>query len=207
MNLLDTSEIPQFPTSVLIGWSAVKFDLDFSVLSKEELDTMESFTNEQRKAEFLTARHLFRMLIKECGWVSESITLKKEPTGKPFIEAKEGKKFVSFSHSKDLVLCAVSETQDIGIDAETLDRKINPAIVKRILSENEWQIYGEEDPIALWTMKEAAVKSLGTGLRTNLKELELDRKENGLFSITINHKEELQGICFNALNHCIALSY
>ena len=56
-------------------------------------------------------------------------------------------------------------------------------------------------------MKEAAVKSLGTGLRTNLKELELDRKENGLFSITINHKEELQGICFNALNHCIALSY
>lgn len=207
MNLLNTSEIPGFPKTVLIGWSEVTYNLNSNVLSEEELKSLKNFTNEQRKGEFLTARHLFWKLINELGFDSTSIKLKKEPTGKPYIESEENRFFVSFSHSQNLVMCAVSQDLDIGLDAETIDRKVNPAIVKRILSENEWEVYGEEDPISLWTMKESAVKSLGTGLRTNLKELELEKQEDGRFSITINQKEELQGICFKALNHYIALAY
>ncbi|MEQ9310390.1 MAG: 4'-phosphopantetheinyl transferase superfamily protein [Balneolaceae bacterium] len=207
MNLLNTSEIPGFPKTVLIGWSEVTYNLNSNILSNEELKTLQSFTNEQRKGEFLTARHLFWKLINELGFNLESIMLKKESTGKPFIKSEEGRFFVSFSHSQELVVCAVSKDLDIGLDIETLDRKVNPAIVKRILSENEWDVYGEENPISLWTMKEAAVKSLGTGLRTNLKELELKKQKDGGFSIIINHKEELHGICFKALNHYFALAY
>tara|TARA_R110000868_G_scaffold37111_1_gene131273 strand:- start:8855 stop:9478 length:624 start_codon:yes stop_codon:yes gene_type:complete len=207
LNLFDTSEIPHFPKSVLLGWSKVRRDLDSNILSDEEQKILKSFTNDQRKGEFLTARHLFWKIVKEFSWDIKSITLKKEPFGKPIIESETGRKYVSFTHSQNLVMCAISNNLDIGLDAETLDRKVNPAIVKRILSENEWGIYGEDDPIALWTMKESAVKSLGTGLRTNLKELQLEKYEDGLFSITFNQKEELQGICFRALNHCIALAY
>lgn len=207
LNLFDTSEIPQFPTSVLLGWSKIMYDLDYEILSKEEFDTLQNFTNDQRKGEFLTARHLFWSLISKAGWDCDSIELKKEATGKPYFMKGVERKYVSFSHSRDLVMCAISEVFDIGLDTETLDREVNPAIVKRILSENEWEIYGEDDPITLWTMKEAAVKSLGTGLRTNLKELELNEKKDGSFSIRINQKEMLQGISFKALNHCIALAY
>lgn len=207
MNLLDTSEIPEFPTSVLIGWSEVKYNLDSGILSGEELKTLQDFTNEQRKGEFLTARHLFWKLVQELRLDSKSITLKKEPTGKPFIESRKERLFVSFSHSQDLVMCAISADLDIGLDAETLDRKINPAIVKRILSENEWKVFGEEDPISLWTMKEAAVKSLGTGLRTNLKDIELEKLESGRYSVKINQKEKLYGICFKAMNHSISIAY
>lgn len=207
MNRLDTSQIPFFPEEIVLGWSEVNYDLDRSILSEDETKTLANFTNEQRKGEFLTARHLFWTLIEDLKWEAESIKLRKEETGKPYIDSTQGIRFVSFSHSQDLVLCAVSESLDVGLDAETLNRKVNPSIVKRILSENEWEIYGEEDPISLWTMKESAVKSLGTGLRTNLKDLELTKYEDGRFNITINQKEELKGICFTALNHCISLAY
>lgn len=207
MNLLDTSEIPDFPTTVLVGYSDVLSDLNMDILSQEEREYLSGFSNEKRKAEFLTARHLFWKLVNEFGWDSDSITLKKEDLGKPYVESGSGKKFVSFSHSNDFVVCAISDSLDIGIDAESVDRKVSPAIVRRILSQNEWEIYGEENPIALWTMKEAAVKSLGTGLRTNLKDIELKKGKEGAFKISINKEKELQGVCFEALNHCIALAY
>lgn len=207
MNLLDTSQIPRFPKNIFVGWSKVNFELDVKILPERDLIAIQSFTNEQRKAEFLTARHLFLKLITELGWNFDLVDLKKEEMGKPFIKTQNGRKFVSFSHSQDLVLCAVSDTLDIGLDTETIDRELNPAIVKRILSENEWKIYGDDEPLSLWTMKEAAVKCLGTGLRTNLKELELEKLPNGRFTIRINGKEELKGIYFQALNHYISIAY
>lgn len=207
LNVLDTSQIPGFPKEIVVGWSGVNGTLDESILSSEELKTLQTFTNEQRRGEFITARHVFWKLIEILGWEATSIILKKEDTGKPFIESEKGIRYVSFSHSQDLVLCAVSGSLDIGLDAETLNRQVNSAIVKRILNENEWKIYGEDDPVSLWTMKEAAVKSLGTGLRTNLKDLELEKMENGHFNITINGKEELHGVCFKALNHYISIAY
>jgi len=207
LNLLDTSKIPEFPKSIFIGWSEVKFDLDIAVLSDDELKTHQNFTNKQRKGEFLTARHLFWMLIQKLNLDPKTVVLKKEKTGKPFIKNDSNRLFVSFSHSQDLVLCAISVDLDIGLDAEIMNRKVNPAIIKRILSEKEWNTYGSDNPILLWTIKEASVKSLGTGLRTNLKELELTKHENGLFNIKINKKEKLQGIIFEALNHYIALAY
>ncbi|GAB5408733.1 MAG: hypothetical protein BalsKO_10980 [Balneolaceae bacterium] len=182
-------------------------NLDTDILSKEEYEMLQNFTNEHRKGEFMTARYLFWKLVDVQGWNSNSVTLKKEKHGKPFIESEEDRFFVSFSHSQDLVMCAISQDLDIGLDTETLNREVNPEVVRRILSEKEWKVYGEDDAISLWTMKEAAVKSLGTGLRTNLKELELEKLESGHFSVTINQKKELRGICFTALNHYIALAY
>ncbi len=163
--------------------------------------------NNRRKAEFLTARYCFWKLVEELGWDRGQVKLKKEELGKPFIEKEAKRAFVSFSHTNELVFCAISEKLDIGLDTESTDREVNPAIVRRILSESEWKVYGEDDPIALWTMKEAAVKSLGTGLRTNLKDIELHKLEGGTFSISIGIQKKLQGFCFEALSHCISIAY
>lgn len=207
LNLLNTSEIPLFPEDVIIGWSEIRTDLTTNFLSKEELEQFRTFTNEQRKGEYLTGRYIFRELAKQQNWNPEDIKLKKEPLGKPYVEWAEGRKYVSFSHSKNMVICAVSESKDIGLDTESLDRNVNPEVVKRILSENEWKVLGEENPIKLWTMKEAAVKSIGTGLRTNLKDLEMKKKEEAYFEIVINNTQKLEGVTFEALNHCIALAW
>lgn len=207
MNILDTSHIPGFPTQIEIGWSEIRTDLSDVVLNEKEQEIAGRMVNPRRKAEFLSARHTFWELVKALKWDQNQVLLEKEKLGKPFIKKGNDRAFVSFSHTNELVFCAVSETLDIGLDTESTDREVNPAIVKRILSENEWEVYGEDDPIALWTMKEAAVKSLGTGLRTNLKEIELRKFEEGVFSINLGSEKKLQGLCFEALNHCISIAY
>lgn len=80
---------------------------------------------------------------------------------------------------------------DIGLDTEWLDRKVDQRIVKRILGESEWEVFSDEDPILLWTIKEAAVKCLGTGLRTNLKELEIQKSEIE-FLVRINDEKHFK---------------
>ncbi len=70
----------------------------------------------------------------------------------------------SISHSRDLVICAISENHNIGIDAEFI-RPINPTIFKRHLTEQERQLSEDNMPqfFEFWTRKEAIVKAANSG--------------------------------------------
>ncbi len=183
---------------------AIPQDVVNSVL---DLKTIEEFGNEQRRKEHITSRMLMILSSMKRAWNLKDLTLNKTDLGKPFIELGDEHRFISFSHSKNMVMCATSDTLDIGLDIEHCEREVNPAIVKRILSENEWKLHSEEDPIRLWTMKEAAVKSLGTGLRTNLRELELQKISDNKFMITLNKGDQLNVISFKAEAHFIAVAW
>ena len=65
--------------------------------------------------------------------------------------------------------CALAETE-VGLDAEQLGRPVRPALVKKVLSSQEYCLWQQaEDPdrlfLSLWTLKEATVKYTGDGLR------------------------------------------
>lgn len=205
MKVLETSEIPFFPGDVLIGWSKISGSYDENT-PFIKTDVLKNFSNQKRREEHISSRVLFAFLAEQVGWDTNIIELDKEMQGKPFVRLNGKKAFVSFTHTRELVMCAISETLDIGIDAELERRDINPGIIKRILGEEEWAKLEGEDPIKLWTLKEAAVKSLGTGLRTNLKDLELARKEQNKFSVSIGDNE-LQAISTNVVDHYVALAY
>lgn len=87
--------------------------------------------------------------------------------GKPYL--KDSPLHFSISHTKRRVFCAMSEKQ-IGIDAEELDRGIDPRLADKILSAGERQQYesAADRRMALlrfWVLKEAAAKCSGEGLR------------------------------------------
>ena len=206
MELLNTSSITDFPNHVILGYTEIRSGLSDNILSEDEIKEWSSFTNEQRKNEYLSARHLFKEMLKASGLSSEFEIL-KYPLGKPYAQFGSEKLFVSFSHSKNHVFCAISEIEDIGLDTEWLDRKVDQRIVKRILGESEWEVFSDEDPILLWTIKEAAVKCLGTGLRTNLKELEIQKKSEIEFLVRINDEKTFQICSFQELNHQISIAY
>lgn len=205
MNVLETSEIPFFPGEVLIGWSKISGSYD-EKMPFINTELLESFTNQKRKEEHITSRVLFAFLAREIGWDIDTIILDKEEQGKPFVRVNGKKSFVSFTHTREVVMCAISDTLDIGIDAELERRDINPGIIKRILGEKEWANLEGEDPIKLWTLKEAAVKSMGTGLRTNLKDLELNREEPNQFNVSIGD-HSLKAVSANVIDHYISLAY
>ena len=75
----------------------------------------------------------------------------------------------SISHTRRHAFCVLSK-EDIAIDAEELDRKIDLRLAQKILSPKEKvQFDAAEDKrralLTFWVLKEAAVKLSGEGLR------------------------------------------
>lgn len=92
---------------------------------------------------------------------------------------------ISISHTEQITLIALSLRKvSIGIDIEAQSRKVPEGLHKRILSPDEHSSDIQALPvIQLWTLKEAALKWAGTGLRTAMNSLTVLKKSSGLFSI------------------------
>ena len=87
--------------------------------------------------------------------------------GKPYFE--DSPWHFSISHSKRHVFCALSRTP-IGIDGEELDRKLNPKLAEKILSDPEREEYEQASDrnlalLKFWVLKEAQAKCTGEGLK------------------------------------------
>ena len=75
----------------------------------------------------------------------------------------------SISHTPVHAFCALSR-EPIGIDAEELDRIINPRLAEKILSPPEFARYEASADknrtlLTFWVLKEAAAKLTGEGLQ------------------------------------------
>ena len=100
--------------------------------------------------------------------------------GKPYF-AGDGPHF-SISHTKKHVFCCVSE-RNVGIDAEELDRPVNPLLYRRILSpEEQARLDGWQDRAAgllrLWVLKESYAKLTGRGIGDYLKNTDFDPNDS-----------------------------
>lgn len=111
-------------------------------------------------------RQLLRQLYRqETGEELPSIVTTS--TGKPYFENSPW--HFSISHTRRHAFCVLSK-EDIAIDAEELDRKIDLRLAQKILSPKEKvQFDAAEDKrralLTFWVLKEAAVKLSGEGLR------------------------------------------
>ena len=88
------------------------------------------------------------------------------PRGKPYFENSPW--HFSITHTDRHAFCVLSHTP-VGIDAEELDRPVRFSLAKRIFSPAEQQRFAQADNpqeafLALWVLKEAAVKRSGLGL-------------------------------------------
>ncbi|MEM6685369.1 MAG: 4'-phosphopantetheinyl transferase superfamily protein [Bacteroidota bacterium] len=95
---------------------------------------------------------------------------------KPYFEGKE----INFniSHSGEIVVCAISETDTIGVDIEIIN-EININDFKSQMTTSEWNsvVYATDQQVAFynyWTQKEAVVKTHGKGLSIPLQSFEIN---------------------------------
>ena len=90
--------------------------------------------------------------------------------GKPFLRC-ERRLFVSVAHTDSLLFIAFS-SENLGIDAERLDRTVHYPPILRKFPENEWNLVrSQEDFLRLWTVKESAIKYLGGRITHGITEL------------------------------------
>ena len=96
----------------------------------------------------------------------------RSKNGKPYVE--NGPHF-SVSHTDERLFIAVS-SENVGLDAEPLSRKINyTSIIKKFPIEEQREIDSSEVFLRHWIARESAVKYLGGKLSTCLKELSFQK--------------------------------
>ncbi len=131
------------------------------------------------------AHNLLRSAVEEkYGIAKNQIIILKDDKGKPYIAGRDDV-FVSVSHSKSAVMCAVSD-KEIGIDIE-LCAKRRKSVESRVFTESEITLINkakDEDKafFTLWTLKESYLKAIGTGFADNAKSVEFFSIENPIKS-------------------------
>jgi 4'-phosphopantetheinyl transferase len=158
-----------------------------SVLSDPELQRADRFLTEDGRAHF-KQRRAFR---RYCG----AFVLGSQPLSRiVFKETEKGRPYVpdlpdvwfSFSSCRFGFLGAWSSTHRIGVDLEDQTRKLEAAeLAQRFFSQAEVKAVKALSGLAriqtfckLWTLKEAALKSIGEGLPFGLDAFEFELAPN-----------------------------
>ena len=139
----------------------------------------------QRRETALKYKHVFGqwaslkswLMLADLGVTGE---WKYNEYGKPYVEG--GPEF-SISHCKHGIAVAV-DSRPIGIDIEHI-RNVAPELVERTMNEAEREVVESNVMFTkLWTMKEAYLKYVGTGIINDLKHV-LDNTGKARFETTI----------------------
>lgn len=117
---------------------------------------------------------LLEALSREYG-ITRLPEVARTPLGKPFFPAYPEIQF-NYSHSKRAAACILSR-EAAGIDLEQV-RSYQEKTARRFCCEQEWNWLQRQPDldqawIRIWTLKEAWLKYLGTGLRTDLQKLDI----------------------------------
>jgi 4'-phosphopantetheinyl transferase len=147
-----------------------RFSRDY--LSREERSRLDAYRSREAAERYVVTRSLVRLVLSDrLGMSARDIRVSRTDTGKPVIA--EGIHF-NVSHSGDLILLALSEQRDVGVDVERR-RQVErvDALVQRWLTAAERE---ELDRLArdgadasdaflrIWSLKEARLKALGVGI-------------------------------------------
>ncbi len=108
--------------------------------------------------------------------------------GKPFLKSSVNW-FFNKSHTKNVIVVAVSDN-DIGVDVEFI-RSARMNVANRYFSADEIELLENASSpesrnqlfYQLWTLKEAYLKFLGTGISYGLSCFTITKQDNGMFSV------------------------
>ncbi len=142
-------------------------------LTRDELTRYEKFRSPTAQREFVISRALLRSVLTthlSCDYAT--LQFQRNDDGKPLLPEPFTHWHFSLSHSRYWVAVALSNVGPVGIDVETRERGNNlSGIAQRFysaaennsldnLNDAQWR----QQFFAIWTLKEAHGKALGTGL-------------------------------------------
>lgn len=96
---------------------------------------------------------------------------KRTEYGKPYFKDKQN--YFNISHAGDIVICAFSENQNLGIDIEKKEEVTIGDFHLMMRPEEIDETRNLHDFYSLWTQKEALIKAIGKGFSIDVKSLEI----------------------------------
>lgn len=129
---------------------------------------------------YIAAHALARRMLSEAGGLApDAWRFTIGPAGKPEVAPGHGLAWLRFnlSHTRNLVACAVTSTDDVGLDVEDLGRReAGEGIAERFFAASEAALIAamprprqHEAFLRIWTLKEAFVKANGEGIAMGLE--------------------------------------
>lgn len=153
--------------------SSVCFDRYQQYLSDSEKLYIQQISSIKRKREYIAGHYLLRAMLHQfypgCFTADAIVHL---PRQAPYFQDASINLQFNISHSRGLIICALSELGDVGIDIEAPKGKRNiDAIAASYYSDNEAVLIGSLDVeekkdhfYRLWTLKESLLKANRKGI-------------------------------------------
>ncbi|MCB0791362.1 MAG: 4'-phosphopantetheinyl transferase superfamily protein [Flavobacteriales bacterium] len=162
------------------------------VLDPAERTRADRFLTDGSRDRYILGHGLLREVLgRTLGCAPHEVTMERGRHGKPHLPGNEA--YFNFSDTKDAVLIGLSPDQEIGVDIETLHRRVDhDAVAGHYFTEPEVAWIRASGPAAkarfldLWTRKEAILKASGVGIMDDLHSLRVDRPRNAFM---IGHAE------------------
>ena len=158
---------------VFVSEAIWEFDLEAALkeISEQRREQALKFRHEQGQRLCVLAYQLLKQALREEYCITENPVFKYNEHGKPTIVGHPDI-FFNLSHCKEAAVCAISN-QPIGVDVESL-REYKEGLVRYTMNDEEIQeIESSNNPartfIRFWTMKEATLKLIGTGISNDIK--------------------------------------
>jgi 4'-phosphopantetheinyl transferase len=147
-------------------------------LSPEERERAERYRAPGTGTLYRATRVLVRgVLASLLGCAPEALEFSEEPHGRPVLRPRGGTPPLDFNASRcrSWVALVVTGGARCGVDVEDVSRKVDFLGVARAFAPAERTLLLEATPeerrrlfFSLWTLKEATLKALGTGLTLSL---------------------------------------
>lgn len=185
-------------------WQITETEEELKALSSTPSDEMEEISwikSESMRKQRLAVRALLNEMF------DEKVYLSHHDNGKPFLENCVTN--ISITHTDKYVAVILHETEDVGIDIESLDRDFK-AVELKALSEDEIEDLDDEkrnEQLAIyWCAKEAIFKRLSIYNVDFAEQIEIEKfhpKGEGELEATFIHKDgyedefELEYITFD----------
>ncbi len=153
-----------------------------AVLSRDERARAERFRFDEDRRTYVIAHALLRRaLAAQASVPADSFVFRVGEHGRPELEQPQGARRLRFnlSHTRGCVVVAVTYHADIGVDVESVERRVeHEPVGRRVFSDaelHELQALPAQQQRArffdLWTLKEAYIKAIGQGLSAPLRAI------------------------------------
>ncbi len=162
----------------LSGYEAASF---YDLLSEEEKERAFGIIASADRNRFIVSRAWLRILLGSyLSEQPEHIQFEYSLNGKPYVKGRKDLQF-SLAHTRGMVVIGLLRDDELGLDIEHLDRKIDTTKLSEFIFSPQEAIAfrsyekgsRQEAFINCWTRKEAFVKAKGAGLSFPVKELEV----------------------------------
>jgi phosphopantetheinyl transferase len=185
-------EHPSIPDQVIVAYEPLTIET-----TGGDRDTSESITG---------TLLLKRMADQFLNGKTIDVFTRKYEKPQAFIDGEEVS--VSFSHTDDAIVAAISTSLNVGVDMEAKSREVHERLATRMKSKDEKStLYEGNSLIRVWTFKEAALKMIGTGLRKPMNHVTVSIENEHHFNAEFDDGNRAKICSFIHQDHWISICY